>query len=157
MAENPEVIVVAVTQLLGIVTRLNAAYSHKAFTLDGRLVGDLGEILAEHHYELELLPGLQKVHDAKTPDGRHVQIKATMKQALTFPSNAEHVPEVYLGIRIRSDGGIDEIFNGPGSTVAALVRDRKPSPTGLHTIPLSQFRSSQNAVELGDRVRRRPG
>src|SRR3954463_2331576 len=103
----------AVARLLAIVAELNAAYPHKKFTLDGRLVGDLGEILVAAAYDVDLLEGVQKWYDGKTSDGRRVQIKATMKESLTFPGS--HVPDFYLGIRIRNDGTFEEIFNGPGN------------------------------------------
>lgn len=45
LSSDPITIPEAVKQLLGIVQRLHAAFPHKAFTLDGRLVGDLGEVL----------------------------------------------------------------------------------------------------------------
>ena len=94
----------AVKQLLEIVRLLQEAYPAKRFTLDGRLVGDIGEVLAEESYDLQLSTGLQKHHDAVTADGRHVQIKATMQGGLTFP--VDHVPDYYLGILIHVDGNL---------------------------------------------------
>ena len=76
----------AVNQMLQIVEQLQSAYPKKRFTLDGRLVGDLGEILVEGAYDVGLNKGLQKHHDAITSDGRRVQIKATMQNSLTFPA-----------------------------------------------------------------------
>lgn len=69
----------AVNELLKIVEALQSRYDRKKFTLDGRLVGDLGEILVEQDYNLDLYSGLAKHHDGETPDGRKVQIKTTMK------------------------------------------------------------------------------
>ena len=46
----------AVPRLLEIMAALRAAYPDRKFTLDGRLVGDLGEVLAAEHYDIELLP-----------------------------------------------------------------------------------------------------
>jgi len=66
----------AVRGMLAIVKRLCDAYPHKSFTLDGRLVGDIGEVLVEESYDLKLFDDLRKHHDAHTPDGRRVQIKA---------------------------------------------------------------------------------
>ncbi len=80
----------AVKQMLSIVAKLCTAYPKKKFTLDGRLVGDIGEVLVEDAYDLELFENVSKLHDAKCRDGRLVQIKATMKTSLTFP--ADHVP-----------------------------------------------------------------
>jgi hypothetical protein len=56
------------------VVRLHEVFPHKVFTVDGRLVGDLGEVLVEPVYELTLLDGVHGHYDAKTPDGKHVEI-----------------------------------------------------------------------------------
>ena len=60
----------AVRRMLDIVEELQDSYPKKKFTLDGRLVGDFGEILVEAAYEVELFEGLQKHHDGRTPDKR---------------------------------------------------------------------------------------
>jgi len=100
----------AIEDLLRIVSQLRVAYPKKSFTLDGRLVGDLGEMLAECNYQINVFPGCRPRHDAQTTDGtgRLVQIKVTMKGSLTFP--ADHVPDYYLGLLIMPDGSLKEIF-----------------------------------------------
>lgn len=143
----------AVVELLAIVRRLHLAYPVKRFTLDGRLVGDLGEILAQSEYELTVYERMPKHHDAETPDGRRVQIKATMKDALTFP--ADHVPDYYLGLRIDEHGRIEEIFNGPGWVAAQTVAKRRTPKTNLHSISLTALRALNAKVTAGDRVARR--
>jgi hypothetical protein len=143
----------AVRQLLAIVTTLASTYPKKKFTLDGRLVGDLGEVLVESAYDLELFTGLQKHHDARCRDGRLVQIKATMKQSLTFP--ADHVPEYYLGIQIHPDGTFSEIFNGPGHIAHEAVRGHKTPKTNLHSVSLRALRLLQPRVDAADRIPRR--
>src|SRR4051794_31527908 len=70
----------AVKQMLVIVEQLCAVYPKKKFTLDGRLVGDIGEVLVEDAYDLKLYEDVKKHHDAECSDGRLVQIKATMKK-----------------------------------------------------------------------------
>jgi hypothetical protein len=77
----------AIRQMLGIMEQLRSAYPKKKFTLDGRLVGDLGECLVENVYNLELFEGLKNHHDGKTPDEKYVEIKATMKRSLTIPGD----------------------------------------------------------------------
>jgi hypothetical protein len=54
-----------VKELLGVVASMQRDYPKKKFTLDGRLVGDIGEILAEQIYDLELLEGQHPKHDAR--------------------------------------------------------------------------------------------
>ena len=112
----------AVRQMLAIVEELCSAYPKKRFTLDGRLVGDIGEVLVEEAYDLELFEDVKRHHDARSADGRLVQIKAAMKSNLTFP--ADHVPNYYLGVQVGPDGRFIEIFNGPGAIAWEAVKGR---------------------------------
>jgi hypothetical protein len=144
----------AVNQMLQIVKQLQNAYPKKRFTLDGRLVGDLGEILVEAAYDIELHNELQKHHDGITSDGRQVQIKATMQNSLTFP--VDHVPDYYLGIKIHPDGTFTEVFNGPGSVAWKAVSNRKPTKTNLHSISINTLARLNQNVQAKDRIPRRP-
>lgn len=153
MTTDPITVPEAVKQLLGIVGRLHSAFPHKPFTLDGRLVGDLGEVLVEQMYELTLLDGLQKHYDAKTLDGTHVQIKATMKANVTFP--VDHTPDHYLAVKIHSDGCIEEIFNGPGPVARELIKGRKDTKTNLHSISIRALQKQQCKVKDTDKIPRR--
>ena len=143
----------AVKQLLKIVEALHTAYPKKRFTLDGRLVGDLGEILVENHYEINLYEGQEKHHDGKTPDGKRVQIKATMKDSLSFP--VDHIPDYYLGIKIHKNGSFTEIFNGLGATAWEAVKNRVPTKTNLHSISIHALSKLNGAVKDEDRILRR--
>ncbi|GAB3366945.1 hypothetical protein GCM10027431_09740 [Lysobacter rhizosphaerae] len=144
----------AVQQMLQIIERLCNAYPHKRFTLDGRLVGDIGEILVEEAYDLKLFEDLRKHHDAECPDGRLVQIKATMKDQLTFP--ADHIPNYYLGIKVCSDGTFTEVFNGPGAIAWQGVKNRGPVKNNLHGISVSALSKLQASVSECDRIPLRP-
>jgi hypothetical protein len=144
----------AVRQMLAIVEKLCAAYPKKRFTLDGRLVGDIGEVLVEDSYELELFEDVTKHHDAECRDGRLVQIKATMKKSLTFP--ADHVPDYYLGVQIHPDGSFTEIFNGPGAIARETVKGRAAPKTNLFSVPIAALRKLQAQVVDGDKIPLRP-
>jgi hypothetical protein len=109
--------------LLAIVEELRTAFPKKRFTLDGRLVGDIGEALAEQIYALTVFDRFERHHDAKADDGRLVLVKATMQGTLTFP--ADHIPECYLGLSIDATGTATEVFNGPGSRRAEQSRARR--------------------------------
>ena len=143
----------AIKQLLQITKQLHNEYPKRRFTLDGRLVGDLGEVLAEIEYDIELYDGLQKHHDAKASDGRQVQIKATMKDSLTFP--VDHVPDYYLGIKIEHDGTLTEIFNGPGSVASEAVKNRQPTKTNLHSVRINTLKRLNEEVHSRDQIPRR--
>lgn len=140
----------AVKQLLSIVESMRAAYPKKRFTLDGRLIGDIGEVLAEEKYDLELFKDIQKHHDAETSDGRLVQIKATMQDYLTFP--VDHIPDYFLGIKIHPDGSVTEVFNGPGNIAYQAVQNRKPTKNNLHTVSISTFQGLNKKVKEKDRI-----
>lgn len=140
----------AVRQMLAIVERLCAAYPKKRFTLDGRLVGDIGEVLVEDAYDVDLFPDVQKHHDAQSSDGRLVQIKATMKRSLTFP--ADHIPNYYLGVQIHPDGTFTEVFNGPGAIAWEAVKGRAAPKTNLHSIPINALMKLQERVESSEKI-----
>lgn len=143
----------SIKQLLEIVNHLHCYYPKKRFTLDGRLVGDLGEVIVEKAYDLQLYEGIHKRYDGITSDGREVQIKATMKEALTYP--ADHTPTYYLGIKINSDGTFKEIFNGPGKVIAESLKNRKPTKNNIHTIPINTLEQLNTNIQDQDRVLRR--
>jgi hypothetical protein len=145
----------AIRELLQIVNRLHAAYPEKSFTLDGRLVGDLGEVLAAQAYEITLHQGLHKYHDAVDSAGRQVQIKATMQDILTFPG--DNVPDYYLGIKMHSDGSFDEVFNGPGKIASLAVKNRKTTKYNLHSISIKALEALDQQVKKEDRIQRRLG
>ena len=142
-------------QLLAIVEQLHAAYKHlnKRFTLDGRLVGDIGEVLVEHEYDVKLFEDTQKHYDARSSDGRRVQIKATMQNCLTFP--ADNVPDNYIGIQINSNGTFAEIFNGPGKIVKKALRNRKPTKTNQHVVSVNALKKLNKDVKPTDRIPKR--
>lgn len=54
--------------LFAAVSQLQEAYPGKPFTLNGRLVGDIGEVVASLAYKLKLNEGL-----TKRPDQDHVR------------------------------------------------------------------------------------
>lgn len=140
----------AVKQMLTIVERLCIAYPHKKFTLDGRLVGDIGEVLVEDVYDLKLFTGIQRHHDGKSSDGRLVQIKATMKSNLTFP--ADHVPDYYLAVKVNPDGSFVEVFNGPGQVAWQAVKSRAKPKTNLHSVSIQALAKLQQNVSPEDRI-----
>lgn len=140
----------AIKHLLEIVQSLRDTYPKKRFALDGRLVGDLGEVFAERQYDLTIFEDIKKHHDARTSDGRFVQIKATMQESLTFP--VDHIPNYYLGIQIHNDGTLTEVFNGPGKTAWEAIKNRKPSKTNLHSVPISTLCRLNTTVRREDRI-----
>lgn len=131
------------------IRNLQCAFAgRREFTIDGRLVGDIGEIVAELHYSIILDEVSQPGHDATTEDGRRVQIKATFKDKLSLSS----IPEVYLGIKLNEDGTFEEIYNGPGHIIAQRFASRKGIGKTPLSLSVSQLRLLNNSVPLEERV-----
>lgn len=131
---------------------LTAAFPHRAFTIDGRLVGDIGEVIAAIEYDVTLNEVSKADHDGATSDGRNVQIKATFKDSLTF----RRTPDYYLGFKLYPDGSHEEIFNGPGAIIWDRYKSRKGIGVQLLSFPLSELRKLSALVPADQRILRRP-
>lgn len=144
----------AIKQLLVIVNDLRITYKdkNKRFTLDGRLVGDLGEIIVAENYDVDLYDQLIEKYDGEDSLNRKVQIKATFNDSLGFPCNANDVPDYYIGIKILSNGSFIEIYNGPGITIWEKVKNRKPTKNSLHSISNSMLSELNKTIENGEKI-----
>jgi hypothetical protein len=133
------------------ISQLKKAFPKKEFTIDGRLVGDIGEMIAALEYDIELFDVLHKGHDGQTSDGRLVQVKATFKDSLTFKS----VPEYYLGLKLDEGGGHEEIYNGPGKLIYDKYRHRSGIGKELLSFPNTDLRQLSANVMQNDRIPKR--
>lgn len=110
----------------------------------GNLLGDFGELLATDHYNLEKAPSGSGDFDARTQDGRSVQIKTNYAASqIGFRGQADLL--LVLGIRV--DGSWEEIYFGPYGPVKELARfsgrDNK------HMISITKLRSLVMANSAG--------
>jgi hypothetical protein len=103
----------SLTLIFNGIEQLKNAFPNRAFTIDGRLVGDIGEVLAALEYDITLHDKSRPDYDGDTSDGRRVQIKVTFKDSLYMGT----VPDFFLGLKLFKDGTYEEIFNGPGQVV----------------------------------------
>ena|SRR5688572_7707595 len=133
------------------IEQLQAAFPARAFTIDGRLVGDIGEVIAELEYDIKLDEVQQADHDAVASDGRRVQIKATFKNSLTF----RKCPEYYLGFKLYPDGTFEEVFNGPGQPIFDRFSKRKGIGVNLLSFSLHELRTLSALVAPADRIPQR--
>jgi hypothetical protein len=146
-----EAISEALRLIFQAIESLKEAFPNRAFTIDGRLVGDVGEVIAALEYDVELHDVSQPTHDATTSDGRHVQIKATFKDSLTFRT----VPDYYLGFKLYPDGRHEEIFNGPGKVIYERYRARKGIGLALLSFPVTELRKLSEQIVESDRIPKR--
>ena len=104
----------------------------------GNLLGDFGELLATDHYNLTKAPTGSGDYDARTQDGRTVQIKTNFASAqIGFRGEAE----LLLVLGIREDGSWEEIYFGPYPPIKAMARFS--ARDNKYMIAVSKLRSTQ--------------
>jgi hypothetical protein len=135
----------------GIEMLQRLAANSRKFTIDGRLVGDIGEIIAAREFEITLDQIQRAGHDAKTLAGQDVQIKATFGDSLTFTTE----PALYLGLKLFRDGGHEVIFNGPGHYIRSEYAHRKGFGEKQLSFPVFRLNKISNQIPENEKVRRR--
>jgi hypothetical protein len=130
------------------IKQLREAFPKKSFTIDGRLVGDIGEIIAALEYGIELYEVQKANHDGETSDDRKVQVKATFKDSLTYKT----VPDYYLGFKLFEDGQYEEIFNGPGNIIYEHYKHRKGIGEKQLSFPVKKLKKLSGMVPESERI-----
>lgn len=133
-----------IKQLFAITKQLREKYKKhkKQFTLDGKLVGDIGEVLAAEKYGIELYKENEEVHDGfEITTDREVQIKSSFKGYFYFPY--DHVPKYYLCSIIDEDGNLHEVYNGTGK----FVKEKYILKNKLKGYKKSYYTLSKNILE----------
>lgn len=112
--EKIEAIPEKVQKLIAIVNELEDDFPERHFTLDGHLVGSIGEVMAKYYYGVELAKPSEKLHDGKveydTFDKRNVQIKITQQDNIVINGKPDYLIVMYL----TKAGDVYEVYNGPG-------------------------------------------
>lgn len=137
--------------IYGIVAELETMFPARKFTPDGIMVGSIGEVLAAYHYDLNLLPTGCATHDAKSRDGRCVQVKTTQRHSIDIRSMPEHL----LVLRLEADGRCREFYNGPGALVWEKIVQGRPLPkAGFYSMSLARLAKLQREVRPDQKVER---
>lgn len=98
-----------VQKLIEIVNDLEHDFPGRHFTLDGHLVGSIGEVMAAYYYGVELYAASAVAHDGEV-DGKKVQIKISQQDNIVI----NHEPEYLIVLYLNKSGDIYEVYNGPG-------------------------------------------
>ena len=98
-----------IKSLIGIVNELETDFPGRHFTLDGHLVGSIGEVLSAYYYGIELYVASAVAHDGEV-DKKKVQIKITQQDSILI----SHKPEYLIALYLNKNGTVYEIYNGPG-------------------------------------------
>jgi hypothetical protein len=101
------------------ITYDNKTHQKPKFTLDGKLVGDIGEVIAAKAYGLRLFRPNKHRYDGCVfkDEDKKVQIKSTIKGHIYFPRDREKSPDYILAILISNDGAFEELYNGTGAFI----------------------------------------
>ena len=92
------------------------------FTLDGNLIGDIGEAVAAELFSLKLSPRNGAGIDGHAPDGRSVQVKATETNPGPAFRMVETRPDHLLFLVFDLDNlKGDVVYNGPEEPVIKLL------------------------------------
>lgn len=146
-----------VEQLHGIVEELEEMHPGRKFTLDGHLVGSIGEAAAEAMFELELQPPSTSGHDAIAADGRAVEIKATYgSSGVGIRATSIEAATVLIVLRLSRLPGVDHevVYNGSFRRVAEATGALQKN--GQAPIALTRLRKLDADVPDVERVPRRP-
>jgi hypothetical protein len=122
------------------------------FTLDGRLVGDIAEALALHHFDLLLPDKRTGGVDALTRTGKTVQVKGTGKHnsgpAFT-PGKGRADYLLFFAINFEANTAA-VIYNGPEAPVRALLPNDKWE--GTKVLALAGMHALARNVAVSDRI-----
>lgn len=106
-----------IKQLLDIIQILREKYpnSQRKFSLDGKLVGDIGEVLCAKKFGLELYKENEPLYDGfQISTGRKVQIKSSFRNYCYFPFGEDKIPDYFLAVNILENGELEILYNGTG-------------------------------------------
>ncbi len=114
----------------------------RRFTLDGHLLGSIGEVLAAFAFDLRLERPSRKGYDATTKDGKKIQIKLT---AVDSGIALYAKPDFLIALQL-ADRGIETIYNGPGAIVWKSCG--KKQKNGQCRISFAKLRQLNEAVTV---------
>ncbi len=144
------------------VSRKRQSAPKMTFAFDGRLVGDIGELIAAEIFDIVLLGTKSRNVDGFTSNNgkRKVQIKATFQ---THTLSIKHGADYFLGLQLEERGRFRVVYNGRAKSVmtylkapkAARHSGRKHAGTRLEPISLEAWSVLNLAVPDAERIPRR--
>lgn len=144
-SKNVEKLRGKIAELVKIVSALEKAYPGRHFTLDGHLVGSIGEVLAEYFYGVELYIASTPKHDGYV-DGKEVQIKATQRDVVLLGEEPDYLLVLYLA----NTGAVFEVYNGPGKLAWDSVENK--DKRGYKHLRVNKLMELDAEVKDADRI-----
>ncbi len=125
---------------------LERMFPGRKFTLDGHLVGSVGEVVAAYMFDLELNPASTLGHDARASNGKNVEIKLTQGQGVAIRREPEHL----LVLQRPKGGPVRVVYNGPGAQVWSAAG--KMQKNGQRPVSLTRLSIHDKEVPDCDRL-----
>lgn len=125
---------------------LEGIFFGRKFTLDGHLVGSIGEVVAAYIFDLNLNTASTLRHDAKAPDGKNVEIKLTQGRGVAI----RHEPDHLIVLHRPKGGPVRVVFNGPGAL--AWNNAGKMQSNGQRPISLMRLSKLYSKIAQKDRL-----
>lgn len=132
--------------LLEIVNDLERVFPERKFTLDGHLLGSIGEVMAEYYYGVNLYSSSNKLHDGFV-DNKEVQIKITQNSSVDINGKPDYLLVFFLK---KSEGKIYEVYNGPGDLV---LKKAKKTKSGWYNRSFKVLNQYDSHVLEKDRIK----
>ncbi|RYM34958.1 hypothetical protein ERX46_06180 [Brumimicrobium glaciale] len=113
-----------ILELWGIVKKLEDNYKedNRKFTVDGHLLGSIGEVYAKEKFNLKLLGNSEKCHDAINElTNEKYQIKITQRNKVGL----RYEPDNLIVIKIEETGIPIITYNGCGKLVWESIKHKK--------------------------------
>jgi len=126
--------------------RLVEIFPGRSFTLDGHLVGSVGEVIAAYMFDLKLVRASSHAHDAIASDGRRVEIKLTQGSSAAI----RHPPDHLIVMHRPKGGPVRVVYNGPGGEPWA--RAGKKQSNGQRAIGLKKLEALDELVDATSRL-----
>ncbi len=147
-------------QLFKVIDSLRTKYKNheKKFTLDGKLVGDIGEVLAAEYYGLNLYKDNKQTHDGYVigNDTKEVQIKSSFNEYFYFTKNLNKIPKYFIAIQLKEDGTFEEIYNGTGELIFKTLLYHLPLERKFPTrLSVKKLRELNATKENTDKIKPR--
>lgn len=143
-----------IQELLNITASLKKQYQGTLdFSLDGRLVGDIGEALVSEKFDIKLYGKNEPNYDGfHRPTKKQVQIKASMAYNFSYPFDRDL--EHYIAVHIKPDGQLEVLYNGPGKPINDFLKlNKRKSYRKIWTgITANHLRYLDSQTPSGDRL-----
>lgn len=143
---NWEYIGALVDQLYSSTDKLEEIFPGRKFTLDGHLVGSVGEVAAAYMFDLELNPASTLGHDAISSSGKKVEVKLTQGERIGI----RHEPEHLIVLRRPKGQKLSVVYNGPGSL--AWEAAGKLQRNGQRPISVARLMRLNASIGPNDRI-----